>query len=111
MAIKDLTKVKKHLFICNSGSCNQNGAAETTKTIREEIKKCGLHDQIHTSKTMCNGRCDDGTIVIVMPDNIWYKNVSAKVGKKIVYEHLKNDKPIEDFVLWRFGNDEINVVK
>lgn len=108
MAIKDLRKVKKHLFICNSGSCTQNGAAETTRIIREEIKTCGLDDVVHTTKTMCNGRCDDGTIAIVMPDNIWYKNVSPKVGKKIVYEHLKNDKPLEDFILWRFGDSEVN---
>ena len=108
MAIKDLTKVKKHLFICNSGSCTENGAADTTQALRDEIKSCGLHDQIHTSKTLCNGRCDDGPIVIVMPDNLWYKNVSPKVGKKIVYDHLKNGKPLEDFVLWRFGEKEIN---
>lgn len=108
MAIKDLTKVKRHLFICNGGSCTQNGAVEATRTIREEIVKCGLHDRIHTTKTMCNGRCDDGTIVIVMPDNIWYKNVSSKVGKKIVYDHLKNENPLEDFILWRFGDSQMN---
>ncbi len=107
MAIKDLTKITKHLFICNGSSCTQNGASETTLSIRDEIQKLGLHDRTHTSRTLCNGRCDDGPIVIVTPDNIWYKQISAKVGRKLVYDHLKNEKPMEDFVLWRFGEKSI----
>jgi (2Fe-2S) ferredoxin len=107
MAIKDLTKCKRHLFLCNGSSCAENGAAEVTQPLRDEIRALGLHDQIHTTKTMCNGRCDDGPIVIVQPDGIWYKHVGKKAAKQIVYQHLKNDRPLSEMVLYQWGDSTI----
>jgi hypothetical protein len=34
MAIKDLSKIDKHLFLCNGGSCKLLGAEESTAAIR-----------------------------------------------------------------------------
>jgi hypothetical protein len=42
MAIKDLTKCARHLFLCNGSSCSENGAAEVTQTLRDEIRALGL---------------------------------------------------------------------
>lgn len=109
MAIKDLTKCERHLFLCNGSSCAENGAAEVTQTLRDEIRALGLHDRIHTTKTMCNGRCDDGPIVIVQPDGIWYKHVGTKAAKQIAYQHLKNDRPVRELVLYRWGDNELPI--
>ena len=107
MAIKDLTKCEKHLFLCNGSSCSENGAEDVIKTIRDEIRAHGLHDQIHTTRTLCNGRCDDGPIVIVEPEGLWYKQVGIKGAKKIVYDHLKNNRPIKDQILYQWGDASI----
>lgn len=108
MAIKDLTKCARHLFLCNGSSCAENGAAEVTQTLRDEIRALSLDNQIHTTKTMCNGRCDDGPIVIVQPDGIWYKHVGKKTAKQIAYQHLKNDRVLNEFVLYRWGDEELH---
>ncbi len=107
MAIKDLTQCERHLFLCNGSSCLENGAAEITTLIREEIRSLGLHDRVHTTKTLCNGRCDDGPIVIVAPDSIWYKYVGTRAAKQIVYQHLKNNRPVEEQVLYRWGSETL----
>jgi (2Fe-2S) ferredoxin len=107
MAIKDLTKCERHIFLCSGSSCTENGATELIHTIREEIRLQGLHDCIHTTKTLCNGRCDDGPIVIIQPDGIWYRHVGANKAQRIVDEHLKNDRPIADLVLYRWGHSTL----
>ena len=108
MAIKDLAKVKKHLFLCNGEPCILKGANQSIKAIRQIIKRCGLHDQIHTTRTLCNGRCDDAPIVIVQPDGIWYKQITEDKAEILVMQHLRDGIILEDNVLFKYGADYIN---
>ncbi len=108
MAIKNLTKVKKHLILCNGEPCTLNGANKMIESIRKSIKKCGLQDAIHTTRTLCNGRCDDGAIVIVYPDGIWYKNVNEAVADEIVKKHLMEGEIVKENVLYKHNDNNIN---
>jgi len=103
VAIKDLTQVSRHLFLCNGSSCAARGAAATTAALREEIHARGLDEQLHTTKTLCNGRCDDGPIVIVQPDGLWYKYVDPTLARRIVTEHLQSGQPVDTHVLYVWG--------
>lgn len=107
MAIKELTLITKHLFICNGGTCKSKGAEECTALIRNEIKEAGLDAEIHTTKTLCNGRCKDGPIIISMPDGIWFKQVfpcDAPAFSRIYI--IKNEMP-EKHLLYEYGSDII----
>lgn len=107
MAIKDLIKVDKHLFLCNGGSCKLLGAEESTAAIRSAINERGLTEQIHTTKTLCNGRCKDGPIVISMPEGIWFKKIDKEKVDSLVKKFLVDKKiPWQD-VLFVYGYDDI----
>lgn len=108
MAIKDLTHVARHLFLCNGSSCAARGAAASTVALREEIEARGLHECIHTTKTLCNGRCDDGPIVIVQPDGLWYKYMDPAAARRVVVEHLGAGTPVEAHVLYAWGDRAID---
>jgi len=108
MAIKDITKTQTHLFLCNGSSCKNKGAEESTKIIRETIKECGLHETIHTTKTLCNARCDDGPVVIVQPEGIWFKEITPDAARDFVVRGLVNDEmPLEKF-LYHYLSPTIN---
>lgn len=107
MAIKDLTEIKKHLFICNGSSCKRLGAEEATDVLRSAIKKAGLHQDIHTSKTLCNGRCDDAPVVIAMPEGKWFKNITPEKADLFVKEYLIEKKSCKHLTLYSYGSDEI----
>jgi len=108
MAIKDLTEIKKHLFICNGSSCKRLGAEEATDVLRSAIKKAGLHLDIHTSKTLCNGRCDDAPVVIAMPEGKWFKDITPANAAIFVEEYLIKKKPLKHLTLYTYGNNEID---
>jgi len=110
MAIKDLRLVKTHMFICNGGSCKLNGAEESTSIIRKTITDNGLTDNVHTTKTMCNGRCKDGPIVISMPKGIWFKQIDPSKAAAFVCAHLLSTADIDDQILYHYGSDHINAV-
>ncbi|MBA2873909.1 (2Fe-2S) ferredoxin domain-containing protein [Thermaerobacillus caldiproteolyticus] len=84
MATWDFSKMKHHIFICNGSSCMRSGEEEVTQAIRNEISVQGADDLIHTTRTGCNGRCQDACVVIVYPDGTWYKNMDEQTAKELV---------------------------
>ncbi len=108
MAIKDLTKIKKHLFLCNGSSCKLLGAEESTAAIRSAIEDSGLSGEIHTTRTLCNGRCKDGPIVISIPDGIWFRKMGKEKAKDFVSNFLVGQTVPKDEVLYEYGHYTIN---
>jgi (2Fe-2S) ferredoxin len=102
MAIKDLNKVKKHVFFCNGSSCKKGGAESLTDAVRSGICQFGIHDEIHTTKTLCNGRCEDGPIVIAMPAGIWFKKMTPEKAESFVREFLIEDRVREEDLLYEY---------
>ena len=47
-----------------------------------------------------------GPIVAVQPDGVWYYNVTDENMDRIVEEHLKNGRVVEDLVFHRNGSGE-----
>lgn len=88
MAIKDLTKVQKMVFICNGGTCAKGGADENTLALRAHLTKHGMDDEIHTIRTKCMGQCTSGPIVFIHPEGAWYGGVNPAVARDIVTSHL-----------------------
>jgi (2Fe-2S) ferredoxin len=64
------------------------GAEESSAAIREAITESGLSDDVHTTKTLCNGRCKDGPIVIAQPDGIWFKKIAKENAASFVNKFL-----------------------
>ena len=95
MATLNLSKTQHHILICNGGSCKKQGAEELTQSIRKEITIKGLDSFIHTSRTLCNGRCHDKCVLISYPDGHWYKDVTSEDAPRIV-EALMNKAYLED---------------
>jgi (2Fe-2S) ferredoxin len=107
MAIKNLTEVRVHLFLCNGGSCCRKGAEDSTRKIREYIADEGLEKVVHTTKTYCNGRCDDGPVVIAMPEGKWFKNITPGNAKRFVKEYLVLQNGCGKLKLFTYGDDTI----
>jgi (2Fe-2S) ferredoxin len=105
MAAKDLEKVHHHLFLCEGEPCSKRGACEITTAIRAEISRLQLDESVHTTRTRCNGRCEDGPIVIVYPEGVWYRNVSVESGAEIVARHLAAGLPVTEKILYQFAPD------
>lgn len=107
MAIKDLTEIRAHLFLCNGQSCKLLGAEESTEAIRTAIKEAGLAAEVHTTKTLCNGRCKDGPVVISQPDGLWFRKMTKEKAVSFV-QSLSEGQVLREYVLYRYGRAAIS---
>ncbi len=94
MTTWDLTGTQRLVLLCNGDTCSTRGADEVTVALRRALREQGLDPVVHTARTRCLGRCDDGCTVVVQPDNIWYRNVTPDVAREIVDQHLAHDAPV-----------------
>ncbi|MBD0382991.1 (2Fe-2S) ferredoxin domain-containing protein [Paenibacillus sedimenti] len=96
MSTWDLSETRHHVLICNGASCMRKQGEEVTQAIRDEIARNSADGLIHTSRTHCNGRCQDACVVIVYPEGVWYKDVTPETGRILVNRHLLEGNPIRE---------------
>jgi (2Fe-2S) ferredoxin len=80
MATWNLEQTKHHVFICNGRSCTKAGAEELTSAVRAEITARDLDPFIHTTRTLCAGRCQDCCVIVSYPDAHWYQDMDASLA-------------------------------
>ena len=58
------------------------------ETLKEEIQKNGLTEEVAVVQTGCHGLCALGPIMIIYPDATFYSMVQVSDIPEIVSEHL-----------------------
>ncbi|WP_078427411.1 (2Fe-2S) ferredoxin domain-containing protein [Alkalihalobacterium alkalinitrilicum] len=100
MATWNFEHLKHHILICNGSTCMRNGAEEITQSIRKEISQRELDNMIHTTRTKCNGRCQDTCVVVQYPEGRWYKQFQpddAPAFVKSLYEGVSYEPKVSHF--------------
>lgn len=95
----------RHVIVCTGGFCSPNrGGRELYALLPELLEREDLlfgPNRIKRGETPCLGVCAGGPIVVVYPEGVWYAGVSRGLLERIVKEHLKNGKVIEEAVFYR----------
>jgi len=78
--------MNRTILVCCGTGCIATGSYESADALRHELKEKGVQATVETiiKETGCNGFCEKGPIVTIMPDNICYYKVNAKDAPEIV---------------------------
>ena len=85
---------KKYIFVCENqkenGVCCAPQGSFLRETLKNAIKAKGLSSKIRVSRSGCLDVCEQGPNVLLMPDNVWFKNVKDKDIEVILKKALEN---------------------
>ena len=95
----------RHVLVCVGGFCSpdQRGR-ELYRLLPSLLQREGLlfgADRVKRGETPCLGVCAGGPVVVVYPEGVWYAGVTPELLERIVVEHLKGDRPVEDAIFHR----------
>ncbi|MDA8442135.1 MAG: (2Fe-2S) ferredoxin domain-containing protein [Peptococcaceae bacterium] len=102
-----MLKPKYHILVCTSsratgqqkGFCHTKGGVDLMQNFLLEVEERELGSEVMVSNTGCLGLCEQGPIVVVYPDNVWYGKVSVADISVIMDEHIENGQPVERLLL------------
>jgi NADH:ubiquinone oxidoreductase subunit F (NADH-binding)/(2Fe-2S) ferredoxin/NAD-dependent dihydropyrimidine dehydrogenase PreA subunit len=83
------------MAVCMGTGCMSSASAELRQALREELDRHSLGDQVEVRRTGCFGFCEQGPIVVVHPDEIFYTQVKSRDVKAIVEDHILGGRWVE----------------
>ena len=94
---------KHHVFFCcnqrsdGNTCCNDHQASELQTYAKERSAALGLKGKgsVRVNKAGCLGRCDDGPVLVVYPDNVWYTYIDKEDIADIIDNHLLHGRIVE----------------
>ena len=95
---------EKQIFVCTNDrkggepgspkpSCGDHQAEVIFTELRKIAKDRGLHPRIRVAQAKCLGKCNQGTTIMVYPDNIWHSDVRLEDVPALAEKYLSSGKP------------------
>lgn len=105
--IAQMDAYARHVMVCTGSYCSPDRRgrqvyAELAKLLQREDLLFGPN-RVKRGETPCLGVCAEGPIVVVYPEGIWYARVTPALLERIVVEHLKGGRVVEEAVFHRLG--------
>ncbi len=92
---------QQHIFLCinerdnNKDCCAKRGAKPLLNYLKTRIKMLDdkKEKKIRVSSAGCLGRCEDGPVLVIYPEGIWYyceteKDIDEIIEKQIVNKQI-----------------------
>ena len=94
---------KHHVFFCcnhreaGARCCNYHGAQEIRDYAKQKVKALKLSGpgKVRINQAGCLDRCDEGPVLVVYPEEVWYTYVDREDIDEIVSEHLQHGRVVE----------------
>ena len=79
--------------ICGGTGCRVYGSEKVIDALRAEISRNGIEADVRM--TGCHGFCEQGPVVVIQPQGIFYKSVKVEDVPDVIHDTLEQGKVIE----------------
>ena len=94
---------ERHVFFCQNlredgrPSCAAYDSPEMRNHAKARLKEAGMHGRgkVRINQAGCLDRCEEGPIIVVYPEEVWYSYVDQQDIDEIIDEHLINGRVVE----------------
>lgn len=93
--LNDRKKYRATLVICGGTGCRASRSGDVIDAIKKELDNRGLNESICLRTTGCHGFCEQGPLMVIEPNNLFYCHVSPDDVHEIFSRTILNNEIIE----------------
>lgn len=87
----------RHVLLCRGPRCSVRGAADLARAVADGLEQRSLgDDDILMTQTGCLFPCNQGPVLVVYPDDVWYSRLAPDDVPRLIDEHLRGGRPLVD---------------
>ncbi|MFT3787286.1 MAG: hypothetical protein QM770_14135 [Tepidisphaeraceae bacterium] len=110
--------LRRHIFLCTGkptpsadalaanpnagGCCGCDAGLASWNHLKKRLADLGLANpkgEVARTKADCLRVCAEGPIGVVYPDGIWYRSLTPANLDRVVEQHLRDSRVVEDLVI------------
>ena len=84
-----------NIMVCGGTGCMAADSQGIVDNFKDTLKEKGYDQEVQVLKTGCFGFCEQGPIIKIHPDNIFYVKVTPEDVEEIVDEHIIKGRRVE----------------
>ena len=89
---------RHHLMLCCGKQCEPEEDRALFQYLKQRIAEEGLESgeaAVRANRAGCLGVCEQGPIMVVHPDGVWYYNLNRENIDRIIEEHFKQGEVVD----------------
>lgn len=105
--VKNLSipSIERHIFLCADQTkpkcCDHALGLRAWDYLKRRINELEIGTRVFRTKANCLRVCQQGPILVVYPDRVWYHSCTEPVIEQILQEHILGDRVVKNFVLFQ----------
>ncbi len=112
--IEDLVKVKEEylhklagyryqILVCSGAGCVSSSCAEVRDAFTEEVERNQLQQEVIVYETGCMGTCAVGPVALVLPEGIFYTELTPEKAREIILCHIMEGKLLTEYTFFDYS--------
>lgn len=92
--------LKHQVLVCAGAGCVSSKCGDVKKALDDELATRKMGKDIAVRETGCMGLCAVGPVMLILPERIFYTQVTPDIARKIVQGHLIEGRVLTEYTFY-----------
>ncbi len=97
---EELNRYKHKVLVCAGAGCVSSNCGMVRDAVNDELQRQGLAEETLVYETGCMGICAVGPVMIVLPERIFYTELTPEKAARIVRHHIGKGEILEEYTFF-----------